>query len=467
MGLMDNIQALAATNNMDVNTYMSKAYQTKVLPDGTLRSFDPEAYPLPSAEYGDEIANLQEKVFRLLNNELYQSAGFGGFYNQLQTAVAKINRYGPSPLAPNRVFSGYTFITRPQLNLATSSILNNRVLSILDTDDPRDINFMIRGLLDPRWYFRWMFDHNGQESELLDQLNPLFTPLCNCLTSCTGWPDYVLEQDKGDTGFFSEGLTIASGSNRLKQGADLSLTFKEIHGGIILSIFHMWLEYMAAVTKNELVAYPQEIDQRRLNYTVSIYRFIMTPDKRFIQHCAKATGCFPLSVPLGALFNVNQGELHVAAAKEVSIPFVANVVEYDDPVIPYEFNILMKRYWPDIESAEETPGFNPTTSNIVSSRTTNGPEYPYTNPFNTYLRYNYVGLPYIVPRKYKGLEIVFKYIPSKWEQDNVGYGPFERHLDQLILAKAGRYNQKVQQDHLISQELQRLMNDPNGGEMRY
>jgi hypothetical protein len=496
--LYDIINAYAATNGVDPDIYLSKLYAVQKQYDGTIRSFDPSLYELPSSEQGTTIAALQERLFRLLNDELYKSAGFGGFYNQLQTVVSEINRYGPTPLAPNRVSSGYTFITRPQLNLSTSNILNNRVLSILDTDDSRDINFMIRGLLDPRWYMTWM-EKTNQISKLLNPHNALFTPLCNTLLSCTGWPDFVLEADKGDAGFFNEGLSIASGSDRMKRGADLSLTFKEIHGGIIMTIFHMWVEYMAAVVKNEVVAYPQEIDQRRLNYTVSIYRFIMTPDKQYIQHCAKATGCFPLNVPLGNVFNVNQGELHVAAAKEFTINFTANIVEYDDPIIPYEFNLLMKRYWPNIDSAfrnestlttdqkqavrnaanefkiRETPSFDPK----FGLEDPAGQIVPGLNAFSSYLRYNYTGIPYIKSVPNKGLKLVFMYEP-KTTSDGVNmssateeqlqayskYGPIEDAVDEIVLAKNERYARIIEQNYQTSNELQTLMNNVDASAFR-
>jgi hypothetical protein len=458
----DATKALAAANGIDPLELLSRVNSLRQTTNGGFDSFHPDLVNLPSQDSTDVsdggiIAEKQELFFKFLNEELYRSAGLGSFYNSLQTNLSQINRYGPVPFTPNRVMSGYTFITRPQLNLSLPSIRSNRILSTLETYQPIDVNFMIRGLLDPRWYATWIAA-NQPESVLLDFRNPWLTPLVNNLTSITGFPDLNIDTDPGKTGFFNEKLTIASGSNRLKHGADLSLTFREISGGIIFSLFHIWLEYMAAVTKNEVTAYAQEIDQRRLNYTVSIYRFLLTPDRRHIQHCAKATGCFPVSLPVGNLFNMNQNELSVKGAQELTIPFIANVVEFDDPIIPLEFNMLAKRYWNDIDNLDsnyvfETPAFNPTTL-LSDDKSTYDPSLdvndmpPWMNSaFDKHLRWNYVGLPYIKYVQYKGLELVFRYYSGdgKGLDYNSPVNSFENIKKALITAKENRHNNRIKE----------------------
>jgi hypothetical protein len=455
MALYDQLlKAYADNYGVTVDEYLATVHSQRNI-NGQIVSFDPSQYHLPSDESDNEIRLIQERMFRILNDELYKSAGYGGFYNQLQTNLACLNRYGPAPFVPNRAFSGYTFITRPQLNLSSTNIRNNRILSILETDEPNDVNLMIRGLLDPRWYLNWATTGTPKQSGLLDTRNPWMTPLCNNLLSISGFPDFNIDPEKGKQGFFNESLTTVAGSDRLKRGCDLSLTFKEIHGGVLLTLFHMWLEYMAAVVKNELTAYAQEIDQRRLNYTVSIYRFITTPDKQYIQHCAKATGCFPMSVPFGGLFNVSQGELYIKNAAEFTIPFTANVIEYNDPIIPVEFNILAKRYWPEIESAVSTPTFEIDPHNSKNLKYS----VPSENMFSKYLRFNYVGLPYIEAVPYKGLRLVYKYMPDN-PNETLDYGPFEEVLDSLVAAKQKKLENKNASKKDMYTEYERLLNNP-------
>lgn len=68
----------------------------------------------------------------------------------------------------------------------------------------------------------------------------------------------------------------------------------------------------------------------------------------------KATGCFPKSAPVGALFNLNRDEVTLSSAMNFSIPFTVNDVKYQDPGILSDFNLLVKRYCNDIDSDEWT-----------------------------------------------------------------------------------------------------------------
>jgi hypothetical protein len=165
------------------------------------------------------------------------------------------------------------------------------------------------------------------------------------------------------------------------------------------------------------------------------------------------------------MFNVNQGELHVASAQQFSIPFAANVVEYDDPIIPYEFNLLMERYWPEIGSAMSTPSFDPKfgITNGLGGNT------PRLNAFGSYLRYNYTGIPYIESVPKKGLRLVFKYKPKvvgpngfevdASEQDLLNYakyGPIEDAVDEIVTLKNQQYSAQSAKDYAISQQLEWL-----------
>ena len=102
----------------------------------------------------------------------------------------------------------------------------------------------------------------------------------------------------------------------------------------------------------------------------------MDPSKSTILWWSKATGCFPKSVPVGAIFNIDQGEVTISSATNFSIPFVANDIKYNDPHILGDFNTLVKRYYPGVTSAPD----------IVSSSSI----HPVLNPYN-----NFSGIPLV------------------------------------------------------------------------
>lgn len=278
-----------------------------------------------------------------------RSVAAGGYTNQIQTFLKGIDRYQRNILPTNAEHSGLTFITRPRLNLQSSSLRQDRVFAPLDGDPATVVNsmqFMIRCLLDTK--FAYQMVGKNIRSPLVDYENPFFTPLCNALTGISGYPDPIIQTLTTDPGFHSEDQTFAIGHDDLNKTYDLNLSFKDIQHGPICAMFLYWIRYIHNVTKGTMLAYSDDIDNQRLNYTVSIYRFVMDPSRRYITRFSKATGCFPKSVPIGAMFNFSEGELFISSAGKFSIPFVANKIEYNDYAIFADFNRLAERYWPDI-----------------------------------------------------------------------------------------------------------------------
>lgn len=331
----------------------------------------------------DRIANLA-----------FVSSGAGGYFNQIQTFLTCLDRYAGNVLPVNSEFSGLTFITRPRLCLQSSNLRSNRRMVALDTINPTSMAFMIRCLLDTNFHKvqnanQATYAKAVSQSPLVDEQNPFLTPLCNALTSISGFPDMMIQTQTTEGGFMSEAQQFAIGGDDFNRGAyNLTLNFKDIQHGPISAMFFYWLEYIRCVTRGSMVAYADDIDEQRLNYTVSIYRFCLDPTKTYITDWCKCTGCFPTSLNLGSRLQVNEGEGFVQAAATLSVPFVCNKVEYRDYAIFMDFNTLMRRYCPTINLDKDGKQAKPDangkqTANLVHP---NLPKIPITN---------YRGLPYI------------------------------------------------------------------------
>jgi hypothetical protein len=174
-----------------------------------------------------------------------------------------------------------------------------------------------------------------------------------------------LDTETSASGFFSEDQTMVRGSDFLNRTYDLTLTFQEIQGNFNKAILFYWVYWMALVTRGITVAYPNDIAARRLCYTCSIYRFTLDTSRRYITNWAKATGCFPVSVPMGTIFNITNREPYIQSSHQFSVPFRANHVEINDPHIFADFNTLVeryagRRYWSDQGkvSLENEPQYN-------------------------------------------------------------------------------------------------------------
>lgn len=337
----------------------------------------------------DMSQDLRDRIINLA----YASSGAGGYFNQVQQFMTCLDQFDMHAVQPNTETSGLTFITRPRLCLQSSNLRNNRIMTALDTLNPTSMAFAIRCLLDSNFghanggrYFHYI-----NNSPIFDPQNAFLVPACNALVGFSGGQDIVLQTQTTEGGFQCEAQTFAIGSDNLQRGNyQLQLTFRDAQHGPITALFFYWLEYMRCVTRGSMMAYADDIDEQRLNYTVSIYRFLLDPSRRYITKYAKFTGCFPTALSIGAMFNKNPGEYFVQSASNITVPFMCNKIEYMDYAILMDFNTLVRRYCPSINWVKGKPGteHEPNLRGYQSQDLLH-PNLP-RDPFS-----NWRGLPYI------------------------------------------------------------------------
>ena len=300
---------------------------------------------------------------------------------ELITSLKYLDRYrSPKISAPNIERKSFVFITRPSLNLSAYNLSKDRILAPLNTLNPNSSAFMLRCMLDSKTYLKYR--DLISRSALIDPWYAWNIPLSNYITGISGWPDYTVETETTEGGYFSENQTYVIGSDRLYRTYNFNLSFRDLPNAPILFMFFYWIYYMSAVTIGDLHPYSYYIDGRRLDYTVSIYQFNTDPTGTYITKWAKATGCFPTAVPLGDVFSFSDNNLLNVDYNNISIPFTVNNVKYMDYWRLVEFNLLSDRYAPGIA---------------------NSPEIDETHVDS----FNYSGVPYIVSSP-KGFRLVWK-----------------------------------------------------------
>ena len=381
-----------------------------------------------NAALADDSNELSTTDKERILNIMWAASGMGGFSNQLQTFMTSLDRYGKTNVTPVSEQVGYTFISRPRLCLQSSNIRNNRILTTLDTLNNSSMAFAIRCLLDSNFGLA----NDGQyrtevaTSPIFDEQNAFLVPLCNAVRGFSGSPDIDLEVTVTDGGYMSEAQSFAIGGSNLQRGNyNLTFNFQEVAYSPVMAILFYWIEYIRCVTRGSLLAYADDIDAQRLNYTVSIYRFIMDPTKRYITKYAKYTGCYPIGLPLGSVFNFGDGDVDVAASRNWSITFQCNKVEYMDYAILMDFNTLVSRYCPTINKAiTKTQADNSVyeRNQFVQSKDVEhisyndkgevSQGYQLKNPnLPIHPLTNFRGLPYIVSDK-NGFRLEFRQHPS-------------------------------------------------------
>ena len=401
-----NLDALASKYNLsDLDDLIHRATPTikaeNIQSKGEVPS---DKYTRPGTFF-DNTADWV-KFGNAILTESFQSMGTGSNTNILQNFLSRLDRHGNTYVPFNNMNYGYTFITRPRLNMTTGNLLSHPVTALLSNSKPDSVSFMIRMLLDTRLCKGQTIFKKGKNkgddalyqvalsSGLLDVHNPFFTPLCNGLTGISGWPDVNLEAATMGEDFHSGDFTFIKGFDFNVRSTELTLEFNDVQGSIILSCIFYWCLMMALQAKGVAMAYPDDIYLQRLNYTVSIYRFITDSTRKNILWWSKATGCFPKMAPIGKLFDVSNGEVSISSARAFSVQFAANVIEYNNPGILYDFRRLMRNYVPTTEFDD------PSKWPIVPDNPTTGAPLP---------NWNYMGLPDVISANdAAGIQLVWK-----------------------------------------------------------
>ncbi len=360
-----------------------------------LRRRDIGANAALEAQYRQKLADLRKSIANIGG----QSIGAGGFYNQFQSFMLGFDRFHKTLLPANSEYSGYTFFTRPKLNLSIVELAQHRVFTPLRTDQPNSVAFALRCLLDTKF----TQDNIALASQCpyFNVHNPFIFPLSNAMHTCSGWPDLSIEQQTTEGGFFNEDQTYPIGYDEFNRTYDIQCGFRDIQGGTIAMLLFFWEIAMAKLVRGDMYAYTEDIDYRRMPFTCSIYRFVLDPTRSKVVRYAKATGCFPRGLPMGGMFEVNKGETFVTSGQDFTVSFTANKIDYNDYGILTEFNEEIRRFAPwMIDKEDQMYGYlYPNQDKLYD-----------VMPRNAYG--NYRGLPYI-KTDYQGIHLEFRELKSQ------------------------------------------------------
>lgn len=164
---------------------------------------------------------------------------------------------------------------------------------------------------------------------------PLVSNLC---TDSGSGKDIVLETEQTDPNFSGNHLVYGSGINESKGPGEITLTFEDIYGSPVFYMILLWVYYIHYVAKG--ICNPEQayIVHRIIDYTCSIYIFMLDTDQKTIIRATKYTGCFPKSIPFGNI--MHSKDIDFQSLSKLSIPFQYNFCSAMDPITFREFNMI-------------------------------------------------------------------------------------------------------------------------------
>lgn len=237
-----------------------------------------------------------------------------------------------SAIPENRDAYGYTFFTRPMLNLTNSNLRNVRRLYDYLTTQPLSIQRYVRCMLDPRLHYA------GITTPLVDPQMAYIPVLSNMVKTISGWPDIVLPTFTSKAGVRREEWSIGDGSIDIYEKFSLDCTFRNFKDEPITNMLILWLTYIAAVFEGKMSPHISMIIENEIDYNTRIYRIVTDESKRFVKKIAATGASFPVNDPTGRMFDFNKSVKYNDQTRDINVRFECNGALYNDPILVVEFN---------------------------------------------------------------------------------------------------------------------------------
>lgn len=249
-----------------------------------------------------------------------------------------------SMLPMKKEMPGYTFFTRPQLNMTSDNLRNARKMTSLLTDNMTSIQRHIRTLLDPRLMsgMEFAFAQFPPMPCPLTDNHQAFIPFLtnNCLSS-SGWPSISVPTFSSKAGLYNESYVMVDGRVIEDGTYDVTCNFRNVKGDPTLYLFYVWALYMSMVFEGTLIPYFDYITKNWVDYNTRIYRITMDHQLKHVQKISCARVAIPVGVDIGDAFNYSKGKPFTEANSEVPITFKCMGFDVFDDIVIREFNTVV------------------------------------------------------------------------------------------------------------------------------
>ena len=253
--------------------------------------------------------------------------------------------YGVDPLAYG---PSYVFMTKPDLNISGSTNeirLNQKYLEI-EPDSSKNIfnSFELVNSLS-----------SGSSGSSENPGAPDWIYLVTNMAENIPSTDISIDvHDIGDN-WIGAKMPMPNHTLQSRQNGSLSIQYEEFSGTPILLLHKLWIDYMEAVGKGTVIAKKFYTSSKLLDYSVSIFAVVCSPDGTTIEGISKYTGCFPTSIPTSIL----AGERSRSGNVAVDITYQFTYFESMSKRLITDFNFVAsggRRNVASIIDAPSSPG---------------------------------------------------------------------------------------------------------------
>ncbi len=287
---------------------------------------------------------MSNSVLPITIDDLFKISYIGSIQQAIGDSFYGINhRQIPTALLANRERYGYTFFTRPQLNMSTLNIQAQRLFFPLLTNDKNTIQNYVRTILDPRVGIL-------MNPTLCDPYNAFIPVLTNNLKAISGWDDYIAPTFTSAEGNYKESVSFVDGNILNFQTYDIDCTFRNTRGDPIIYMIYIWLLYQSFVFEGIMSPYPDMIIENEIDYNTRIYRLVMDKSNTFVRKILATGASFPITLPLGNFFDFTSDSPTNSEIYDFTIRFRCMGITYQDDILIKEFNQTVEIFNPDMRS---------------------------------------------------------------------------------------------------------------------
>lgn len=285
-----------------------------------------------------------ELVINSAIDQLLENLPLGSLTKAIGNNLYGINFRQTGNVVPKSKDSyGFTFFTRPQLNLSSLNITNYRGFYNLMTSNKISYQMFTRLLLDPRLGYA-----QTHSCPFVDNMNPFMSVLTNNLVSVSGWPDLSVPTHTSETGLYGEEHSFVDGVTNQLECFDLDFTFNNTKGNPLIYLFYTWIKYETLVFEGILNPYLDMITEYEIDYNTRVYRIVLDQKKRYLTYIAATGASFPINVPTSNLFDYNIDTPYNTKNSEINIRFRNNGFTAFEDILKLEFNEAVAIFNPEI-----------------------------------------------------------------------------------------------------------------------
>ncbi len=279
-------------------------------------------------------------------DDFFKTTYIGSIRQAIGNNLYGINhRQTPQAVLMNKERYGYTFFTKPQLNMTSDNIQTQRLFYPLLTNDTNTIQNFVRATLDPRYALR-------SNPTLVDPYQAFIPVMTNNLNAISGWDDYIAPTYESQPGNYKESTSFVDGNILNYTGYDISATFRNTRGDPIVYLIYIWLLYSSFVFEGTMSPYPDMIIENEIDYNTRIYRLVMDRTNTYVRKIMATGASFPISLPLGGFFDYTKDNPINSEVYDFTINFRCLGITYQDDILIKEFNDVVGIFNPDMKALE-------------------------------------------------------------------------------------------------------------------